>query len=90
MINQSLPPSLNAMFRLQWEQAQDCYVLLFPEGMIKLNGSAGEIMQLVNGKNNVPDIINILHKKFPDAGDVTDDVHEFLITAYEKKWLYYE
>ncbi len=90
MINQSVPPSLNAMFRLQWEQAQDCYVLLFPEGMVKLNDGAGEIMLLVDGKNKVADIINTLNKKFPDANDLTDDVHEFLITAYEKKRLYYE
>ena len=24
-------------FRLQWEPAQDCHVLLYPEGMVKLN-----------------------------------------------------
>lgn len=26
--------------RFQWEKAQDCYVILFPEGMVKLNGDA--------------------------------------------------
>lgn len=90
MISQSMPPRLNAMFRLQWEPAQDCYVLLFPEGMVKLNGGAGEILQLVDGINNVTDIINLLHQKFPDADDLTGDVHEFLCTAHKKKWLYYE
>ena len=28
-----------AHHRFQWEKAQDCYVILFPEGMVKLNGS---------------------------------------------------
>ena len=34
-------------FRLQWEPAQDCHVLLYPEGMVKLNQSAGEILKRV-------------------------------------------
>ena len=38
-------PSLSAMFRLQWEEVQQSWVLLYPEGMVKLNGSAGEIMK---------------------------------------------
>ena len=36
-------------FRFQWEPAQAGYVLLYPEGMVKLPGSAGEIMKRVNG-----------------------------------------
>ena len=78
------------MFRFQWEQAQNCFVLLFPEGMVKLNGSAGEIMQLINGKSTVQQIINALHIKFPDAGDLTDDGNEFITTAITKKWLYHD
>ena len=35
-----------AHHRFQWEKAQDCYVILFPEGMVKLNGSAGEVLNL--------------------------------------------
>ena len=38
-------PRVGAGFRLQWEPAQDCHVLLYPEGMVKLNGSAGEIIK---------------------------------------------
>ncbi|PKI01231.1 pyrroloquinoline quinone biosynthesis peptide chaperone PqqD [Glaciecola sp. 33A] len=90
MINSSLQPKINPMFRLQWEQVQECYVLLYPEGMVKLNGSAGEIMQLIDGNNKVVDIINTLNDKFPDAGDLTEDIYEFLSAAGEKKWLYYE
>lgn len=83
-------PSLNAMFRFQWEKAQNCFVLLFPEGMVKLNAGAGEIMQLIDGKKSVQDITNTLNEKFPDAGDLSADVNEFISTAIEKKWLYYE
>lgn len=86
----TMTPSLNAMFRFQWEQAQGCFVLLFPEGMVKLNSGAGEIMQLIDGEKNIEQIIETLHIKFPDAGDLTTDVHEFISTAIEKKWLYHD
>ncbi len=85
-----MTPTLNRMFRFQWEKAQDCFVLLFPEGMVKLNGGAGEIMQLIDGQKNVQQITTELNRKFPDAGDLTADVNEFITTAIEKKWLYHD
>ena len=36
-------PAIAAGMRLQWESAQEAHVLLYPEGMVKLNGSAGAI-----------------------------------------------
>ena len=53
--------------RFQWEKAQDCYVILFPEGMVKLNGGAGEVLNLVNDNLSVEKITEALTKKFPDA-----------------------
>lgn len=82
-------PSLNNLFRLQFEKAQNCYVLLFPEGMVKLNPSAGEILARVDGKKSVSQIICELEAKFPQAGELQTDVDEFLATALEKKWVYY-
>ena len=35
-------PCLAKPFRFQWEEAQDCFVLLYPEGMVKLNQAAGD------------------------------------------------
>jgi len=89
-ISPTMTPSLNAMFRFQWEKAQNCFVLLFPEGMVKLNGGAGEIMQLIDGEKSIQQITNALQVKFPDAGDLTTDVNEFISTAIEKKWLYHD
>jgi len=74
------------MFRLQWEEAQDCYVLLYPEGMVKLSQSAGEIMQRCNGKRAVDDIIEELATKFPGA-DLAADIYKFLEVAYGNGWL---
>jgi len=89
MSEQTMIPSLNSMFRFQYEPAQNCHVLLFPEGMVKLNDSASEILKLIDGKNSVQQIVKLLGEKFSQAGDLTDDVTEFLITAVEKKWVYY-
>lgn len=89
-INPTITPSLNAMFRFQWEKAQGCFVLLFPEGMVKLNEGAGEIMQLIDGKKNIQQITDTLQSKFPDAGNLAPDVNEFITTAIEKKWLYHD
>lgn len=89
MANTSIPIR-NNLFRLQFESAQDCFVLLFPEGMVKLNPSAGEIMQLIDGKTSVGAVISVLEAKFPQAGSLDQDVEDFLTTALAKKWIYYE
>ena len=47
-------------------------------------------LQLIDGKKSVQEITNTLNEKFPDAGDLSADVNEFISTAIEKKWLYYE
>lgn len=50
-------PMLRRGFRFQFEPAQDCHVLLYPEGMVKLNDSAGEILKLVDGRRDVAAIV---------------------------------
>ncbi len=80
-------PVLNTMFRMQWEKAQDCYVLLYPEGMVKLNGAAGEILALVDGQRSVANIITDLQTKFPDAEGIETDILQFLGDAREQLWI---
>ena len=73
-------------FRLQWEPAQDSFVLLYPEGMVQLPGSAGEIMKRVDGSKTVSQIISDLETAFPGA-DLRQDVIEFLEAAHAKGWI---
>lgn len=80
-------PCLNRMYRFQWEKAQDAYVLLYPEGMIQLNGPAGEILALVDGSRTVSDIITELQAKFADAGDIRSDILDFLGEAHGQQWI---
>jgi pyrroloquinoline quinone biosynthesis protein D len=76
-----------AHHRFQWEKAQDCYVILFPEGMVKLNGSAGEVLNLVNGEADVESITEILSKKFSDAPNIAKDIEGMIELALEKTWI---
>lgn len=84
-------PKLNPLYRLQFEKAQNCYVLLYPEGMVKLNDSASEVLTLVDGSTSDGDIVKALQQKFPDAADLIEaDVKEFLVDALEKGWIKYD
>lgn len=78
---------MSRMYRLQWEEAQDCFVLLYPEGMVQLNGPAGEILSLIDGTRTNADIIASLEDKFPDAEGIADDVLAFLTEAHQNHWL---
>ena len=79
-------PELAPTFRFQWEEVQDCFVILYPEGMVKLSQSAGAIMKRCDGQSSVNKIINELNKEFPDI-DLVDDVHQFLTQAKENGWI---
>ena len=80
-------PRLHPHLRFKWEPAQEAYVLLYPEGMVKLNGSAGEILAVCNGERSVAEIISLLTEKFPEAPDIETDVIDFLATAQTNQWL---
>lgn len=86
-INDQHPPLFRRGYRLQWEQTQDCHVILYPEGMAKLNESAAAILQLVDGKRTLAALIAELNARFPDAGGVDEDVKAFFAQAVEQKWI---
>ena len=81
--------AVNNHFQLQYEEAQNCFVLLYPEGMVQLNQSAGEIMNLCDGNNSALDIAKLLEEKF-EMPNLKKDVEAFLIEALERKWVVYE
>ena len=72
--------------RLQWEPAQEAHVLLYPEGMVKLNGSAGAIMSRCDGVRTVAEIVADLEHAFGTSG-LSADVQAFVALALEKRWL---
>jgi pyrroloquinoline quinone biosynthesis protein D len=86
VIGATARPAVERGFRLQWEAAQNAYVLLYPEGMIKLNGSAGEILKRCDGSTTIADITADLERAF-DTSNLSEDVIRFVNMAVEKKWL---
>jgi pyrroloquinoline quinone biosynthesis protein D len=72
--------------RLQWEAAQEAHVLLYPEGMVKLNGSAGAIMSRCDGIRTLADIVADLERAYGVNG-LAEDVNSFVTLALEKQWL---
>ncbi len=78
---------LQRQFRLQWEQVQQAYVLLYPEGMVKLSQSAGEILKRIDGKLPIADVVKNLEQAFPGA-DLRRDALNFLEVAYERGWIH--
>ncbi len=74
-------------FRLQWEKVQNCYVVLYPEGMVKLSDSAGEIMKRLDGETSVGEIVEQLAASFASTENIEDDVLRFLELAYGNGWI---
>ena len=87
MSNPQTIPMFRRGYRLQWEDVQNCHVILYPEGMAKLNESAAMILELVDGKRSLAEIIGTLNIRFPEAGGVDDDVTDFFAAAREQKWI---
>ncbi len=79
-------PKLAKLFRLQFEEAQQAYVLLYPEGMVKLNQSASEILKRCDGERDVTAIVADIEQAFNVTG-LEKDVHGFLQLAAQQGWI---
>ena len=79
-------PRIARGFRLQWEPAQAAHVLLYPEGMVKLNASAGEILKRCDGATDVATIVADLERAFAAQG-LERDVRNFVALAAEQGWV---
>ena len=79
-------PAIVRGMRLQWEPAQEAHVLLYPEGMVKLNPSAGAILSRCDGVRTVADIVADLERAYATQG-LTDEVLAFVALALEHNWL---
>lgn len=73
--------------RFQWEEAQQSYVILFPEGMVKLHGGAGEVIKRIDGKVSVGDVVAELKAAFPDANGIEADIIGMFDMAFGKAWI---
>ena len=79
-------PSVASMFRLQWEEVQQSWVLLYPDGMVKLNTSAGEILKRLDGEKTLQALIAELETAFEATG-LQKEVLGFLDIAMKQGWV---
>ncbi|WP_417517479.1 pyrroloquinoline quinone biosynthesis peptide chaperone PqqD [Marinobacter sp.] len=76
------------VFIFRWEESQKAYVLMYPEGIVKLNATAGEILNCCNGTNTVDDIVLKLSELFAEQPEFIEPrVHQFLEVCHDKGWI---
>ena len=85
-INPDLPFKFSPLHRLQWEEAQQKDVILYPEGMVELNQSSAEILKLCDGTRNIAQIVNDLEHKISTTG-LINDITSFLEDALKNGWI---
>jgi pyrroloquinoline quinone biosynthesis protein D len=85
-INPDLKLSFSPLHRLQWEEAQQKNVILYPEGMVELNQSSAEILKLCDGSRQLAQIISELEDKFATQG-LGNDITQFLNIALQNGWI---
>ena len=63
--------------RLQYDDVREEHLLLVPEGAVRLNESAAQVLALCDGKRSPEEIAATLSERYSCA-DVADDVRELL------------
>jgi pyrroloquinoline quinone biosynthesis protein D len=78
-------PRLVTGARLRYDDVREEHVLLIPEGVVRLNPTAAEVLELCDGERSLDDIVGALSARYEGA-DVRDDVRE-LVDAMAQKGL---
>ncbi|CAM5427414.1 pyrroloquinoline quinone biosynthesis peptide chaperone PqqD [Streptomyces chartreusis] len=79
-------PVLARSVVLRHDRVRGTDLLLLPERVVVLHGSAGGVLRLCDGSRAVDDIVTELGARFPGA-PVADEVPEFLRTLHKEGWL---
>jgi pyrroloquinoline quinone biosynthesis protein D len=78
-------PRLVTGARLRYDEVREEHVLLIPEGVVRLNPTAAEVLELCDGERSLEDIVGALSERYEGA-DLRDDVHE-LVDAMARRGL---
>lgn len=79
-------PKLSRLYRLQYEQVQTAWVLLYPEGMVQLNQSSAEILRRCNGERSIESIVADLEILFATQG-IAPQVRALLQESMRRGWI---
>ena len=78
-------PRLVTGARLRYDEVREEHLLLIPEGAVRLNPTAAEVLELCDGERSLDDIVGALSARYGGA-DVRDDVLE-LVDAMAQRGL---
>jgi pyrroloquinoline quinone biosynthesis protein D len=78
-------PRLVTGARLRYDDVREEHLMLIPEGVVRLNPTAAEVLGLCDGERSVDDIAGVLSERY-DGADLRDDVVE-LVDAMAQKGL---
>jgi pyrroloquinoline quinone biosynthesis protein D len=78
-------PRLVTGARLRYDEVREEHQLLIPEGVVRLNPTAAEVLELCDGERSVDEIVATLAARY-DGADLADDVRE-LVDAMTQRGL---
>ena len=70
-------PRLVTGARLRYDDVREEHLLLVPEGAVRLNPSAAEVLELCDGQRSVDEIIGVLAARY-EGIDLDGDVRELV------------
>jgi pyrroloquinoline quinone biosynthesis protein D len=76
-------PRLAGGARLQYDDVREEHVLLIPEGAVRLNETAAQVLELCDGESSLDEIAATLSARYRGA-DVADDVRELVDALLER------
>ncbi|MCW8884223.1 MAG: pyrroloquinoline quinone biosynthesis peptide chaperone PqqD [Motiliproteus sp.] len=80
---------INPLFLFRWEESQESHVLLYPEGVVKLNQTAATILKHCDGELTVDQFITEIANEFDqtDPEVIAQSVVKFLEASHDKGWI---
>jgi pyrroloquinoline quinone biosynthesis protein D len=76
---------LAPMYLFRWEEPQQAHILLYPEGVVKLNETGAAIIKHCDGNRTTEEVITTLNELY--SADVSESVYKFLEVSYAKGWI---
>ena len=77
---------LNPNFHFRWEEPQRAHVLLYPEGIVKLNETAAAILEACTGGQTIATGAAELAVRYGGI-DLRHEALKFLEVAHAKGWI---
>ena len=78
-------PRLVTGARLRYDEVREEHLLLIPEGAVRLNATAAQVLELCDGERSLDDVVSAVSARY-DGADVRDDVVE-LVDAMAQRGL---